>query len=411
MASKTKSNMASTKSNMASMKSNMASTKSNMASNKKWIIMVGGTATGKTRYANEYVRQEKYVQFIPEVHHGKVEYTLSGVRRDAQEVLIETCTPSDARLVDVFVRKTHGVAPIIWAFVRREDVVTTLPALAGLNIEKVFFPEQKRKWNGAWHEVDVTQPTSLPTRFPTSFPTSREVTSLPTSLESNTVGDQDDDDVRVEDVVAACRGYVKYATLEFKYCSSCTQAVPVKWVELPGQQTEHELGPIIFDPMILETKEQTEAQQVTSNNEEASNEVCDNNNNNNNNYAAWRDKIDVWFDKIEALCVKFTEWYLEAAPGLFFLVVVNIVLFLVLRDSYVRFVFWSDSLPTYGDYLVAALQTVINTVDTLIWNMVEALTNTWQSIPTSFRRNVAVLCSGHEEDEEEEEQEEHQENE
>ena len=197
------------------------------------------------------------------------------------------------------------------------------------------------------------------------------------SLEANKVADKEDDEVRVENL--------KHVTLDSKYCSSCT----IRWIE----RTMLDFGPIICDPVILETKEATKDEQAT--NEAA---LC-------GKFAAWGDKINDWCDKFDDKFDDLSVKFVGVIPGLFFVAVVNFVLFLVLRDSYVRFVFWSDSLPTYGNYVVATLQTVVNTVDMLIWNTVEALTKTWQSIPTSFRRNVAVMCSNHEEQEEEQEEE------
>ena len=121
---------------------------------KTWRIIVGRTATGKTRYAAKYVATQGHgVQVFDDLFGGNITDKLSNVRLDVQEVVLVTNGPEAAHKLANMLRDEHDVEPDVWAFARRGEVHSLLVGLNGLKVEKLFIPEVVSNPNGAWQEV------------------------------------------------------------------------------------------------------------------------------------------------------------------------------------------------------------------------------------------------------------------
>jgi hypothetical protein len=93
-------------------------------------------------------------------------------------------------------------------------------------------------------------------------------------------------------------------------------------------------------------------------------------------------RASIWAS-IWAGVVNFCEWYMQVAPGLLVVLVVNCALHAFLRDSYVLCVFWSGSLPAYGTYMCATIGTVFIMAAKLIWNTFEQCFAGINKVPSS----------------------------
>jgi hypothetical protein len=123
---------------------------------KTWRIIVGRTATGKSRYAAKYVAaQGRGVQVLENLFDDNIADKLSNVRLDVQEVVLVTNGPEAAHKLANMLRDEHDAEPDVWAFARRGEVHPLLVGLNGLKVEKLFIPEVVRNPNGAWQEVLV----------------------------------------------------------------------------------------------------------------------------------------------------------------------------------------------------------------------------------------------------------------
>ena len=121
---------------------------------KTWRIIVGRTATGKTRYAAKYVATQGHgVQVFDDLFGGNITDKLSNVRLDVQEVVLVTNGPEAAHTLANMLRWTRNAEPDVWAFAHRGEVYTLLADLKGLNVERLFIPEVVSNPNGAWQEV------------------------------------------------------------------------------------------------------------------------------------------------------------------------------------------------------------------------------------------------------------------
>ena len=120
---------------------------------KTWCIIVGSTATGKTRYAAKYVAAQEHSVEVLEDLFGDIADKLSTVRLDVQEVVLVANTPEAAHKLAHMLRDEQGVEPDVWAFAHRGEVHSLLVDLNGLKVEKVVIPEGVRNPNGAWQEV------------------------------------------------------------------------------------------------------------------------------------------------------------------------------------------------------------------------------------------------------------------
>ena len=122
---------------------------------KTWLIIVGGTATGKSRYAKYVAAQGLGVQVVDDLFGGNITDKLSDVRLDVQEVVLVTNGPEAAHKLANMLRWTRNAEPDVWAFAHRGEVYTLLADLKGLNVERLFIPEVVRNPDGAWQEVLV----------------------------------------------------------------------------------------------------------------------------------------------------------------------------------------------------------------------------------------------------------------
>ena len=123
---------------------NQASNKSsNTSSVKKYIVVVGGPATGIRSFADTYAQVQTYkVQVLRIFPLGDIAFTLRAVKSGTQEVVLVTDLPGTVQRIDSFLRTAYNVVPVVWAFARKEYVGTLVAGLAGLAVEKIVISEE-----------------------------------------------------------------------------------------------------------------------------------------------------------------------------------------------------------------------------------------------------------------------------
>ena len=390
-------------------------TTSNIPTVKKWSIMVGLQHTGKTRYAKEYSSKASHVvQVIPEIHLGNFGYKLTALG-DAQEVIVETHSPYVAGCIDVWVRKTYGATPAIWAFVRQDDVVPFLSALSGLAIEKILFVEHKRNSHGTWVQVDLTKSTSLPTSLQPNKSTTQENVSnveaqfvlasnqtLPMAERISHIVKQANEQneqnaaraslcgARLETDQQPTRGHHHQPSNQGKPRSQSEESPsddsPRQASETPSKEepSQSEEGQSIKSPsQALETpsKEKPSRNEDVQSIKSPSHKSETSSNDSDTPSRCLKNKQHEWSfaqHLVATLCV---------------LLLANLLLKVLLQEVYVPVVFWGQDMPMVTVYVWSACETLVATATEVVCNVVFSLGwSVWEPIrnaKTTYQQRVA----------------------
>ena len=313
---------------------NQASNKANNTSSvKKYIVVVGGHATGKRSFAKEYAEvQTCKVQVLRIFSPLDIAYMLRTVEPGTQEVVLVTNLPGTVQRIDSFLRAAYGVVPVVWAFGRKRYVGTLVAGLAGLAVEKIVISEELEfDYKAITAEKIAQMAVDDPCETLFTPSTNNPPESAPTTPNQN-----------------------EPAT------STLGRNEPA-----PSTLDQNERAP--------STLNQNESAPSTLNQNEPAPSTLD------TNEPAPSANIP-------------TKRNFEFADKVFFtafsVLVVNFVLKLVLQRYYFPVLLWGDDIPMIGIYMRAGVDTIIMTIDSMLCKIVWAIYEPFKDLKAVFTQRV-----------------------
>ena len=356
----------------ASTASNKANdTETNTSSVKKWIIAVGGYATGRRSFADTYAKVQTYkVQVLRVFSPCDIGFMLRTVKSGTQDVVIMTDLPSTVQRIDSFLRAAYGVVPVVWAFARKQYVGTLVAGLAGLAVEQIVISEE----------------------LPSCASMSKSVEEQPNQASSGTDQSGFDYEAMTAEKIAqmACDDPNESAPTTLNPNASApttlnqNESVPSTLNQnesAPTTLNQNESAPTTLNQneSVPSTLNQNEPAQSTNNPSESATSSLPTKHN---------------FDFVDK--VFFTT---------FSVLVVNFVLKLVLQRYYFPVLLWGDDIPMIGIYMRAGVETIIMTINSMLCKIVRAIYEPLENLTETFRKRVEWWSCGGQDDEHQEDQE------
>ena len=366
----------------ASTASNKANdTETNTSSVKKWIIAVGGYATGRRSFADTYAKVQTYkVQVLRVFSPCDIGFMLRTVKSGTQDVVIMTDLPSTVQRIDSFLRAAYGVVPVVWAFARKQYVGTLVAGLAGLAVEQIVISEE----------------------LPSCASMSKSVEEQPNQASSGTDQSGFDYEAMTAEKIAqmACDDPNESAPTTLNPNASAPTTLNQN-ESVPSTNNPNESAPTTLSPneSAPTTLNQNESAPTTLNQNESVPSTLNQNEpaqstNNPSESATSSLPTKHNFDFVDK--VFFTT---------FSVLVVNFVLKLVLQRYYFPVLLWGDDIPMIGIYMRAGVETIIMTINSMLCKIVRAIYEPLENLTETFRKRVEWWSCGGQDDEHQEDQE------
>ena len=366
----------------ASTASNKANdTETNTSSVKKWIIAVGGYATGRRSFADTYAKVQTYkVQVLRVFSPCDIGFMLRTVKSGTQDVVIMTDLPSTVQRIDSFLRAAYGVVPVVWAFSRKQYVGTFVAGLAGLAVEQIVISEE----------------------LPSCASMSKSVEEQPNQASSGTDQSGFDYEAMTAEKIAqmACDDPNESAPTTLNPNASAPTTLNQN-ESVPSTNNPNESAPTTLSPneSAPTTLNQNESAPTTLNQNESVPSTLNQNEpaqstNNPSESATSSLPTKHNFDFVDK--VFFTT---------FSVLVVNFVLKLVLQRYYFPVLLWGDDIPMIGIYMRAGVETIIMTINSMLCKIVRAIYEPLENLTETFRKRVEWWSCGGQDDEHQEDQE------